>query len=74
MQDLWSPVLEMPSGWPTTSQQPSNGVSVEALELDRITNTSLTSGCLRFVSLDRDYSCLSIRVETDNSKCAPVTP
>lgn len=74
MQDLRSPVLEMPSGWPTTSQQPCNDVSVEIGELDRATNTSLTSGCLRFVSLDRDYSHLSMRVETDNSKRAPAAP
>ena len=64
MQDLRSPVLEMPSGWPTTSLQPCDGVSVEIDGPDKTTNTSLTSGCLRFVSLDRDYSHLSIRVKT----------
>jgi len=74
MQDLWLPVLEMPSGWPTTSLQPWDGISVEIGELNKTTNTSLTSGYLRFVSLDRDYSHLSIRVEMENSKCTPAAP
>jgi len=57
-----------------TSRQPCDDVSVEIGELNDTTNTSLTSGCLRFVSLDRDYSHLSIQAAMDNSKCAPAAP
>jgi len=74
MQDLRSPALGMPSRWPTTFLQPCDDVSVGVGELDETTNTSLTSGCLRFVSLDRDYGHLSIRVEKDNRKSTPAAP
>lgn len=57
-----------------TFRQPWNDVSAEIDDLERTTNTSLTSGCLRFVSLDRDYSDLSILTATDPSEHTPEAP
>jgi hypothetical protein len=51
-----------------TFRQPWDDVSAEIDDLERTTNTSLTSGCLRFVSLDKDYSDLSILTATDPSE------
>lgn len=49
-------------------------MSVEIGESGRTTGTSLTSGCLLFVSLDRDYSHLGILVATDSNERVPEAP
>jgi hypothetical protein len=57
-----------------TFRQPCDDMSVEIFELERTTGTSLTSGCFRLVSLDRDYSQLSIRASGYSNERAPEAP